>query len=490
MTAQQYINKWTNLHVLVIGEAMLDCYLEGTSNRLCREAPVPIVDISNREDVPGGAANTAANLNRLGASVSFLSVIGNDEEGDRLKRSLQDRGISTHNIVTSVQRKTLLKQRITADSQLLLRCDRGSTETINSEIENQLIERLIQIFPTCDAIVVSDYGGGILTPGIIQTLAQLQTQYPRSVVVDSKQLTNYQSIGVTAIKPNYEQAIQILGISALKGKERIQQITDCGEKLLDLVNTQLAAVTLDAEGAIIFERDRPPHIIPSQPTPNSQATGAGDTFVSGLTLALAAGAEGKIAAVIASATAAIVVTQPGTTTCSLAALHQSLSGNKKLVTSHESLVSSIQEHRTWKHRIVFTNGCFDLLHLGHVTYLKQAKQLGDILIVGVNTDESIRQLKGANRPVNCLSDRLAILSALESVDYVIPFAESTPSELIKIIRPDIYVKGGDYTPEMLPEVPLIEELGGEVKILPYVSNISTTAIVNRIYQTFSKLPST
>ena len=183
------------------------------------------------------------------------------------------------------------------------------------------------------------------------------------------------------------------------------------------------------------------------------------------------------------------MTQPGTTTCSLAALRQSLSGNQKLITNRELLANLIQEYRRRKQKIIFTNGCFDLLHLGHVTYLNQAKQLGNILIVGVNTDESIRHLKGANRPVNCLSDRLAILSALESVDYVIP-AEATPSELIKIIRPHIYVKGGDYTPEMLPEVPLIQELGGEVKILPYVSNISTTAIVNRIYQTFSKLPST
>ncbi|MDZ4875211.1 MAG: Bifunctional protein HldE [Chroococcidiopsis cubana SAG 39.79] len=489
MIAQQYLDKWTNLHVLAIGEAMLDCYLEGTSNRLCREAPVPIVDINSLKDVPGGAANTAANIARLGASVSFLSVIGTDLEGDRLKRTLQERGISTHNLIASTQRQTLLKQRISSDSQLLLRCDRGSTENIDPQIENQLIENLNRLYPTCDATVISDYGGGILTPRIIQTIAQLQTQYPRTIVVDSKQLKNFQFVNITAIKPNYQQAIQLLEISALKGKERIQQIVDWGAKLLDLINTQLAAVTLDAEGAIIFERNNPPYIIPSHPTSNSQATGAGDTFVSGLTLALAAGAAGKLAASIASATAAIVVTQPGTTTCSLSALHQSLSGNQKLVVSRESLVTSIQEHRNWKHKIVFTNGCFDLLHLGHVTYLKQAKQLGDILIVGVNSDESIRQLKGANRPVNCLSDRLAILSALESVDYVIPFAESTPSELIKIIRPDIYVKGGDYTPEMLPEVPLIEELGGEVKILPYVSNISTTAIVNRIYQTFSKLPS-
>ncbi len=195
----------------------------------------------------------------------------------------------------------------------------------------------------------------------------------------------------------------------------------------------------------------------------------------------------KLRSAIAAAAAAIVVTQPGTTTCSLAALHQLLSGNKKIVYSRKILANLIQELHHKK--IVFTNGCFDILHRGHVTYLSEAKNLGDILLIGVNSDESIRQLKGENRPVNCLSDRLAILSALESVDYVIPFSESTPRELIEIVRPDIYVKGGDYTPEMLPEVPLVEALGGKVEILPYVSNISTTAIVNRIYQTFTKQPS-
>ena len=400
---------------------------------------------------------------------------------------MQHQGISTQYLVTSSRRKTLLKQRIVSDSQLLLRCDRGSTEVIDTEAEAQLIAKLTELFPTCDAVIVSDYGGGIITPQIIKTLTQLQSNQPRIFTVDSKQLTRYASIGITAIKPNYQQAIQLLEIPALQGSLRIEQITNCGEKLLNLVNTQLAAITLDSEGTVIFERDKPPYFIASpHPVCNSQTTGAGDTFVSSLTLALAVGAEVKIAASIAATTAAIVVTQPGTTTCSLAALRQSLAGNKKIVSNRNNLASLIQEHRNLKQTIVFTNGCFDLLHLGHVTYLTQAKTLGDILIIGVNSDESIRQLKGANRPVNCLSDRLAILAALESVNYVIPFTESTPRDLIQIIRPDIYVKGGDYTPEMLPEVPLVEELGGKVKILPYVSNISTTAIVNRIHQTFAK----
>ncbi|PPS42298.1 D-glycero-beta-D-manno-heptose 1-phosphate adenylyltransferase [Chroococcidiopsis sp. TS-821] len=487
MIAENYLDRWANLRVLVLGEAMLDCYVEGTTHRLCREAPVPIVDMGDRLDVPGGAANTAANLNRLGANTILLSVVGDDDEGNRLKATLQHQGISTQYLVTSPHRKTLLKQRITSDSQLLLRCDRGSTESIDFDIEQKLIDNLHHLFPSCDAIVISDYGGGIVTPRIVQTLAQLQKTYPRIFTVDSKQLNQFSAINITAIKPNYQQAIQLLALPALQGEVRIQQIVDNGASLLKLVNTRIAAVTLDAEGTVVFERNKSPYLIPSQPARNSQTTGAGDTFVAGLTLALASGTEVEIATSIAAAAAAIVVTQPGTTTCSLAALHQSLSGNKKIVYSRKILASLIQELQHKK--IVFTNGCFDILHRGHVTYLSEAKNLGDILLIGVNSDESIRQLKGENRPVNCLSDRLAILSALESVDYVIPFSESTPRELIEIVRPDIYVKGGDYTPEMLPEVPLVESLGGKVEILPYVSNISTTAIVNRIYQTFTKQPS-
>ena len=473
------INAWQKLTVLVIGEAMLDSFLEGTSNRLCQEAPVPVVDISDRRDVPGGAANTAANVSSLGAKAVFLSVVGDDNEGDRLKQILRQRGIATEYLLTA-SRTTLAKQRVLAASQLIIRFDQGSTEAIAQEVEQELIERLVTLFPECDAVIVSDYGYGILTPRVIEMLVKLQADRPRVLVVDSKRLEAYQEVGATAIKPNYHEAIRLLNLPKLTGSERIEQIEAKGELLLILTGAKLAAVTLDADGAIIFERDRPPYCTEATPASNIRATGAGDTYASALTLALAAGTNSQTAASLAAAATAVVVSQAGTTTCSAWELRRS--GNHKYISDRADLALLVHQLHSTRQRIVFTNGCFDILHPGHVTYLEQAAALGDILIIGVNSDESVKGLKGASRPINALGDRLTVLSALASVDYVVPFAESTPIELIKVVRPDIYVKGGDYTPQTLPEAPIVQELGGVVKILPFVSDRSTTSLINRIRQ--------
>ena len=478
MTNNQWINAWQKLTVLVIGEAMLDSYFVGTSNRLCQEAPVPVVEISDRRDVPGGAANTAANIVSLGAKAVLLSVVGDDNEGDRLKRILGHRGIATEHLLTA-SRTTLAKQRVLAASQLIVRFDQGSTEAIAQEVEQELIERLVTLFTECDAVIVSDYGYGILTPRVIETLAKLRADRPGVLVVDSKQLKAYRELEATAVKPNYDEAIRLLNLPKLTGSKRIEQIEENGELLLTLAGAKLAAVTLDADGAIIFERDRPPYRTEATPVSNIGATGAGDTYVSALTLALAAGTNSQTAASLAAAATAVVVSQTGTTTCSARELRRS--GNPKHI-SRPDLALLVQQLHSTGQRIVFTNGCFDILHPGHVTYLDQAAALGDILIIGVNSDESVRELKGTSRPINALGDRLTVLSALASVDYVVPFAESTPIELIKIVRPDIYVKGGDYTPQTLPEAPVVQELGGVVKILPFVSDRSTTSLINRIRQ--------
>ena len=472
------INAWQKLTVLVVGEAMLDSYLEGTSSRLCQEAPVPVVDISDRRDVPGGAANTAANIVSLGAKAVFLSVVGDDHEGDKLKRILRQRGIATEHLLTT-SRTTLAKQRVLAASQLIVRFDQGSTKAIAQEVEQELIERLVTLFTECDAVIVSDYGYGILTPRVIETLAKLRADRPGVLVVDSKQLKAYRELETTAVKPNYDEAIRLLNLPKLTGAKRIEQIKVNGEQLLNLTGAKLAAVTLDADGAIIFERDRPPYRTEATPVSNIGATGAGDTYVSALTLALAAGANSQTAASLAAAATAMVVSQAGTTACSFVELRQFLTG--KLINPSDLALLVQQLHSTGQ-RIVFTNGCFDILHPGHVIYLEQAAALGDILFIGVNSDESVRGLKGTSRPINALGDRLTVLSALASVDYVVPFAESTPIELIKIVRPDIYVKGGDYTPQTLPEAPIVQELGGVVKILPFVSDRSTTSLINRIRQ--------
>jgi D-beta-D-heptose 7-phosphate kinase/D-beta-D-heptose 1-phosphate adenosyltransferase len=240
------------------------------------------------------------------------------------------------------------------------------------------------------------------------------------------------------------------------------------------------AVTLDSDGALILERDRHPYRVYATPEPRSHTAGAGDTFAACLALALAAGAEAPDAAELAGRAAGIAVAHPYTTTCAAAELSERLGEGSKLLRSADALARALASARSRGRRIVFTNGCFDIIHRGHVTYLTEAKSLGDVLVVGVNSDESVRSLKGDGRPVNRIDDRLEVLAALSCVDHLVTFDEPTPESLLRLIRPDVFVKGGDYTLEMLPEAGLVEELGGEVRILGYLEQHSTSEIIAQL----------
>ncbi|MBD2460889.1 D-glycero-beta-D-manno-heptose 1-phosphate adenylyltransferase [Oscillatoria sp. FACHB-1407] len=479
------VDCWSSLTVLVIGDVMLDCYLNGTTNRLCQEAPVPVVAVSQRQNYPGGAANVAANVASLGANVRLLSVIGDDHEGDRLRQALAARQVATADLLVTPTRTTLAKQRVMAADQVLVRFDQGSTEAIAPDLEDWVIERLTAEYAACDAVIVSDYGYGILTPRIIQRLATLQAQHPRVLAVDSKQLPAYQSVGMTLAKPNYVEATQVLGIPK-RVDQRVEQILACGNYLLEMIGADTVAVTLDAEGAVVLLSGQPPIRTVAQPVPAQQTSGAGDTYISAFTLGLATGATVSTAATLAATATGVVVQQVGTTLCSATALVHAFEAQaypahpRKILSDRATLSDCVQRLHQQGQRIVLTNGCFDILHAGHVAYLTQAKALGDVLIVGVNVDETVRQLKGSDRPVNPLADRLAVLAALGCVDYVVPFAELMPHALIRAICPTVFVKGGDYTRETLPEAELVEVLGGRVEILPYVRDRSTTRLIHRI----------
>lgn len=478
------IDAFPRLRVLVIGDAMLDSYLEGDSDRLCREAPVPVVTVAQRSDAPGGAANTAANVHSLGGDVVLLSVTGDDAEGSRLRATLEQQGIATGHLLTQPARSTLAKHRLIAAAHMLVRFDQGCTDPVDQSLEQALIDRLWTFFPRSDAVIVSDYGYGILTPRVIQTLAGLQARWPRVLVVDAKELDAYRFVGVTAVKPNYAEAMHLLGIyPTTNGHTRIDTVAAHGQRILDRIGTRIAAITVDMDGALIFERDSPPYRTYARPTPHSRAAGAGDTFVSALTLALAAGVHTPAAAELASAAAAIVVARDGTATCAARDLREYISAGERYVTDPAHLVARVELYRRQGRRIVFTNGCFDILHRGHSTFLNRAKALGDVLIVGVNTDESVRRLKGPERPINTLDDRIEVLAALSCIDHLVAFADDTPADLIRAIRPDVFVKGGNYTRDDLPEAALVESLGGRVQILPYLEDRSTTGLIERIRAT-------
>jgi D-beta-D-heptose 7-phosphate kinase/D-beta-D-heptose 1-phosphate adenosyltransferase len=272
-----------------------------------------------------------------------------------------------------------------------------------------------------------------------------------------------------------------LGLPRLEGAcARAEQIAPYADRMLDITGAQIAAITLDTEGALVCERGNAPYRTYSDAQPDSKAAGAGDTFVAGLTLSLLAGADTADAAEIAQAAARIVVAKPGTTSCTADELRSLILGSDKYYANPAQLAEQLINERTGCRRVVFTNGCFDILHRGHITYLNQAKALGDILVVAVNTDESVQRLKGPTRPINGLEDRLQVLAGLSSVDYLLAFDDATPARLLEIIKPDVFVKGGDYTRETLPEAAAVEAYGGSVQILPYIENRSTTGMIARI----------
>ncbi|HEU4672499.1 MAG TPA: D-glycero-beta-D-manno-heptose 1-phosphate adenylyltransferase [Candidatus Limnocylindrales bacterium] len=467
--------------VLVVGEAMLDSYVRGSAERLSREAPVPIVALAERVDAPGGAGNTAVNIAELGGRPSFVSVVGDDGHGERLRDALAARGVPTDHVAVRPGRTTLAKERILADGQMLVRLDSGTVEPIDAATEDALIARLAAAHAEADAVIVSDYDYGVVTPRVITVLAELQAVRELPLVVDARDPTRYRRLRITAVKPNYGEAVRLLGERELHGTDaRVRQIGTHGERLLELTGARIVAVTIDTDGSFVFERDQPPYRTYSRPNSHSRAAGAGDTFVAALALALTGGATTPEAAELASSAASVVVAQDGTTACSARALEESISTVGKRIVDGERLAARIAYLHAQGRRIVFTNGCFDILHRGHITYLNRAKALGDVLIVGVNSDESVARLKGPGRPINGLDDRLHVLEALSCVDHVVPFAEDTPSDVLRVVRPHVFVKGGDYRIEDLPEAPVVADLGGTVQILPYVEDRSTTGIIDRV----------
>jgi D-beta-D-heptose 7-phosphate kinase/D-beta-D-heptose 1-phosphate adenosyltransferase len=481
------IDAFARLQIVVLGEAMLDTYLEGSSSRLCREAPVPVVRVTQRTGAAGAAANTAVNARALGARVHFVSVVGDDDEGRRVCACLGASGIDADDVLVDPTRRTLAKTRILASGQMLLRADQGTETPISASTERRLLERLEARVRNAHTIAISDYGYGILTPRVLAALGRLQRDTPRVIVVDSKSLPAYRDLGVTAVKPNYDEAVQLVGAANGHG-ERAERIAAHAHTILQLTGARIAAITLDAEGAIVVERDRPPYRTYAPPVRHSQAAGAGDTFLAALALALGAGADTTAAAELASAAAAVVVGKDGTATCSALELRVHTSPVDKLGVEGARLAARLAVERQRGRRVVMTSGCFDILHRGHIAYLNRAKTLGDVLVVGLNTDETVRRLKGPGRPVNGLEDRAQVLAALSCVDHVTAFDEPTPTELVRLLRPDVFVKGGDYTIDRLPEAEAVHAYGGEVRILPYIDERSTTGIIERIRATAATAP--
>ncbi len=488
------VHAFRGLRALVIGDAMLDSYLEGIASRLCSEGPVPVVRKTRERRLPGGGANTAANIRALGADVLYLGVVGRDAAAATLRGVLRDLSIDDRWLVEDPTVDTLHKLRILADGQYVVRFDEGSAparrgDGLSMASEAGLLERLPRLFARADVVVVSDYGYGAAPDALIAALTTLRADAARSgrlapLLVDSKELDRFAAAGATVVTPNHLEAQLAVGRvhpSAQQGDD-LDHMAGVGHKLLGVVDASYAAVTLGAHGVLLVGRDGVVAHTPAHPAPHAHDIGAGDSFAAAMALALGAGASASQGAEIGVDAAGIAVRKQWTSVVTQQELlqrvslrdHRSDDGprtrERVLEDAVETVVVALAAVREAGGTIVFTNGVFDVLNAGHVRFLRQAKSLGDVLVVGVNTDRGAAALTAGGGPQNTPlvfeDDRLALVAALDPVDHAVLFDERTPADLIRALRPHIHVKGGDYTDEALPEAEAVRDVGGCVVIVP------------------------
>ncbi|MEH0938354.1 D-glycero-beta-D-manno-heptose 1-phosphate adenylyltransferase [Micromonospora psammae] len=586
------VESWLGRPVLVVGDAMLDEWRFAESDRLCREAPAPVLTLRRRISAAGGAANTAVNIATLGGRAVLVAPVGADVAGDELHDCLDRAGVWDRT-VSQPHRHTPVKRRMLAGNQILLREDSGDPDDpldddgvggLLTALECATEELRVAAGGDPPTLVVCDYGLGALPAPVRAWLAANRERYA-TLALDAHDLADWRGLNPTVVTPSFAEATRLLARAAAgfgaaprpaghngaglhldhppvdladgpselvvgaapggvgerptgtgrgpaggldrdgrtpgaaacgptgeptPGEDRVAMTGDglsvtgtgvtvqatagAGVDRAELAESRLAelrehtgadvvAVTLDTEGAVVGGADGEPRRSHSTPVPASHAVGAGDAYLAAMTLALAADAPLPTAAQLAQLAATVTVTDTGTCVCHrddlLAALGSDGTAHPTLVGKDE-LDELVAAHRHAGRSVVFTNGCFDVLHPGHVRYLEQARALGDLLVVAVNSDGSVRRLKGPDRPVNPVEDRVTLLAALSCVDHVVVFEEDSPATLIESVRPDVYVKGGDYPPEMVPEAPLVRRLGGQVRTLGYVPDRSTSAIIERI----------
>ncbi|HCI81871.1 MAG TPA: D-glycero-beta-D-manno-heptose 1-phosphate adenylyltransferase, partial [Ktedonobacter sp.] len=494
-TAIELVQRFREVRVLVIGDAMLDTYLEGNAARLCSEGPVPVIHRTEEHRFPGGAANTATNLRALDADVCFLGLVGNDTAAMQLRTALRERDIADDWLIEDETITTLHKLRILADGQYVVRFDEGGDDIPSTTSVHKLLDALEAQYAHCDVVVISDYRYGVLCDAVIERLHNLHTANPKPLLIDSKALHRFHDIEATVVTPNLLEA-QLLTNITLPETNTItsKHVLPIAQRLLTMLKTQHVAVTLGAQGVFLLDRSGKMTHLPAYPVAHANDVGAGDSFASAMALALASGGNIVEAAQIGIDAAGIAVTRLRTSAVQYQELLQRVSlrefasqnAAKHPETRQETwmqLASHLAVERMTGRSVVFTNGVFDILHAGHVQFLRQAKALGGndgVLVVGINSDASVRRMKGAGRPINNERDRMALVAALDAVDFVVLFDEDTPTELIRALRPSLHVKGGDYAGESLPEAEAVREGGGQVVILPLAGAMSTSAVIERI----------
>jgi len=464
--------------LLVVGDLMIDHYLWGSCERISPEAPVQVVNVNNESSVLGGAGNVINNLRALGAQVDVISVIGGCEISDELKSLLKDIQVDTQYLITQKDRITSKKSRIIAAQQQVVRYDRESSDEISTESQQTLADTFASIVNDYDAVLLSDYGKGVLTNNLTQSLITLANNHGTKVLVDPKGLDYSKYQGAYLLTPNKKEASEATGINIKDDTSLTQAIT----QLKTECDLDVSLITLSEQGVAIYDNELRTH--PTVAREVFDVTGAGDTVLASLGFALTHNASIDKAVEFSNLAAGVVVGKIGSATATLNEIIEYESSlNKSTSDGHIKTWNEIgtitQELKHKNKNIVFTNGCFDILHAGHVRYLETAKSFGDVLIVGLNSDQSVRTLKGESRPINAEHDRAYILAALEAVDYVVIFEQDTPYDLIKLIKPHTLVKGGDYEGKSVVGQDIVDEL----KLVQFVEGKSTTKTIEKIQST-------
>ncbi|MBN1900517.1 D-glycero-beta-D-manno-heptose-7-phosphate kinase [Candidatus Sumerlaeota bacterium] len=475
---------YRRLRILVVGDVMIDHYIQTEVERTSPEAPVPVAAVRSEFHVPGGAANVAANCAAMGARVILSGITGRDENGAIIRRLLEEKGIGTTLLISDSERPTTQKTRILSRGQQILRIDREEKKPPPVKLQERLLKALKRKLENIDGVIISDYAKGVCSPYFIQSLLKMMKPLKIPVVCDPKGLDFAKYRGIHILTPNFKETQEASGIT-LDSSESLKK---AARKILSLAKAEGLVITKGKQGVSLFCKGKPPIHIPAHAREVYDVTGAGDTFISHFALAYFSGAGLRQATEMGNFASALVIAKLGVAVVypeELTSFIRSETYSAKMKTLEE-LKEILRRLKSEGGKVVFTNGCFDLIHIGHIKFLQEARKLGDCLIVGINTDASVRRVKGEGRPLISEMERADLLASLHWVDYVILFDETTPEPLLRALKPDILVKGKNLRMKDVVGHEIVNRYGGEVRRLPFFSNISTKEIIHHIFESLKK----
>ena len=478
--------------VLVVGDFMLDAYIYGDALRISPEAPVPVLKVTKTEYSCGGAGSVVTDVAALGGAAVCLGVIGEDQNGGILKKMLTETGAETSGLLTVTDRPTISKQRLIGlaqhrHQQQLFRMDEECDEPLSIELNEMILQTYRDQLASVDIVCLQDYNKGLLSSSICKQMIESAVKANKKVIVDPSLTGDYSKYsGATLITPNRQEASLAVGIEI----NTADDVAKAAEELIEKLKLEAVVITLDKEGAYLRTK-KVNEIIPTRPRTVYDVTGAGDMVLATLAITLAADCDYKTAVELSNITGGIEVEKFGATTVTIdEIINEIISQNRSKggkVRSVDSLIAELNWHRRQKETIVFTNGCFDVVHKGHIEFLKFCRNRGDIVVVGLNSDSSVKKIKGPDRPINNQHDRAAVLAAMETVDYITVFDEPDPLSLIEKVRPEILVKGEDWSEKGVVGQEFIESYGGKVVLAPLVEGKSSTTTIEKIKSLAAKI---